>query len=108
MSTLIPCPYLGGMVELTDEREQHIAETHPDLLPEHREPLIRALADPDRIALSSRSASTRLFGRWFPDIRQGKYVVVVVATDRDLGRHWILTAYLTRKLARGVIEWTRP
>ena len=31
-----PCPYLGGDVELTDERERHIAERHPDLLPEHR------------------------------------------------------------------------
>ena len=29
------CPYLEGEVELTDEREKHITETHPDLLPEY-------------------------------------------------------------------------
>lgn len=30
-----PCPYLRGEVELTDEREAHIARTHPDLLPDY-------------------------------------------------------------------------
>ena len=35
--TRFPCPYLKAEVELTDEREQHIAERHPDLLPEHRQ-----------------------------------------------------------------------
>ena len=34
--SLFPCPYLKGEVELTDERERHIAERHPELLPEHR------------------------------------------------------------------------
>jgi hypothetical protein len=29
-----PCPYLGSNVELTDEREHHIANHHPDPLPE--------------------------------------------------------------------------
>jgi hypothetical protein len=31
--TRFPCPYLGGEVELSDDREQHIAEHHPDLFP---------------------------------------------------------------------------
>jgi len=31
------CPYLNAQIELTDERERHIAERHPDLLPEHRQ-----------------------------------------------------------------------
>jgi len=30
-----PYPYLNSEVELTDEREEHIAQTHPDLLPEY-------------------------------------------------------------------------
>jgi len=33
--TKFSCPYLGGEVELSDERERHIAEHHPDLLPDH-------------------------------------------------------------------------
>jgi hypothetical protein len=30
-----PYPYLEGNVELTDEREEHITATHPDLLPNY-------------------------------------------------------------------------
>ena len=43
------CPDLQGEVELTEERERHIAERHPDLLPEHRERIAETLADPDQI-----------------------------------------------------------
>jgi hypothetical protein len=31
--TLFPCPSLGVLVELTDERQRHILLKHPDLLP---------------------------------------------------------------------------
>src|SRR5438132_12290782 len=41
---LFPCPYLNASVELTDERERHIAEHHPELLPSHREWLAETLA----------------------------------------------------------------
>ena len=30
------CPYLNNVVELTKERESHIAERHPDLLPKYK------------------------------------------------------------------------
>ncbi len=39
-----PCPYLQAEVELSEEREGHIAERHPDLLPEHRERVAQTLA----------------------------------------------------------------
>lgn len=45
--TRFPCPYLRGEVELNDERECHISETHPDLLPEHRDRIAHTLANPD-------------------------------------------------------------
>ena len=32
---LFPCPYLQGEVELTEERERHIAKRHLDLLPDY-------------------------------------------------------------------------
>jgi hypothetical protein len=43
-----PCPYLSAEVELTEERERHIAERHPDLLPEHRDHLRETLATQTR------------------------------------------------------------
>ncbi|MEW6752733.1 MAG: hypothetical protein AB1505_17390 [Candidatus Latescibacterota bacterium] len=104
----LACPYLGGDVELSEERERHIAERHPDLLPEHRGKLAQTLADPDQVRRSSRLAQARLFSRWCEDVRQGKFVVVVVIGDpTPVGRHWIVTAYLARKLAGGEVVWKR-
>jgi hypothetical protein len=57
------CPYLKGEVELTDERERHIAERHPDLLPEHRPRIAETLAQPDQIRRSARFGTARLFSR---------------------------------------------
>ena len=41
------CPYLDSEVELTEERELHIVDTHPDLLPSYQERIAKTLADPD-------------------------------------------------------------
>lgn len=103
---LLRCPYLGGDVELTGEREQHITERHPDLLPAYRDQLRQTLADPDQVRRSTRLANARLFSRWFGNIRGGKHLVVVVLRDPS-GQHWMVTAYLVRKLAEGVAEWKR-
>ena len=103
-----PCPYLTGDVELTPERAEHIARNHPDLLPEHMPKLADVLAAPDIVRRSSRFGNARLFARWFDTVRGGKYVVVVVVSDAGVGdRHWIITAYIARKLTEGVIEWRR-
>ena len=61
--TKFPCPCLMGKVELTEERERHIAERHPDLLPEHRQRLAEVLADPHQVRRSVRFTSARLFSR---------------------------------------------
>ncbi len=103
-----PCPYVNGEVELSAERERHIAERHPDLLPEHRERVAETLADPDQVRRSARFGNARLFSRWYNDLKRGKYVVVVVVSEPDAtNRHWIITAYLARKLAEGEPEWKR-
>jgi len=102
----LPCHYLGGDVEMTPERERHIAEQHPDLLPAHRERIGATLAAPDRVRRSGRFSNARLFSRWFVDLRGGKHVVVVVVSDATAGdRHWVITAYLARRLAEGAVEW---
>ena len=108
MTTRFPCPYLHGEVELTDEREQHIAQDHPDLLPEYRDRVAATLADPDRITGSGRFGNTRLFSRWYDDLRGGKHVIVVVVSDGlPTLRHWIVTAHIARKLTQGEIQWAR-
>ncbi|MGB9723601.1 MAG: hypothetical protein ACP5OO_07385 [Chloroflexia bacterium] len=38
----------------------------------------------------------------------GKYIVVVVVSEvRPVERHWIITAYLSRRLAGEEVEWSR-
>ena len=44
---LFPCDYLDSNVEMTEERARHIAERHPELLPEHEELIAETLAEPD-------------------------------------------------------------
>lgn len=48
--TRYPCPFLRCQVELTQDRERHIAERHPDLLPEHAD---RRRSEPNRKTVSA-------------------------------------------------------
>ncbi len=93
----------GGSL-LSERRERHITHRHPDLLPEHRSRIAETLADPDLIRRSPRSERARLFSRWYTDLRGG---VVAVSDPEACGRHWIITAYIARRLAKGVVEWKR-
>ena len=93
---------------MTEERERHIAERHPDLLPAHRRQIAETLAAPDQVRGSRRFGNARLSSRWYTDIERGKHLVVVVVSEPETtGRHWMITAYLTRELAGGEIEWRR-
>jgi hypothetical protein len=103
----LPCPRLRVDIELTPERERHIADRHPDLLPTHRAKLTEVVADPDLIRRSTRSATARLLSRWYSDIRRGRHIVVVVERTTTPERYWVVTAYITRRLAAGEIEWQR-
>jgi hypothetical protein len=99
------CPYLKGNADLSAERERHIAENHPDLLPEHRDLIAATLADPDQVRSSKRFGNAKLFSRWYAELKGGKHVVVVVVDELTAGRCWIITAYMARKLTGGTIEW---
>ncbi|MBF0228738.1 MAG: hypothetical protein HQK63_03990 [Desulfamplus sp.] len=108
MTTYFPCPYLKADVEFTEERENHISVNHPDLLPEYRQSIADTLASPEQIRISRRFENARMFSRWFEAVKGGKYVVVfVVSNILPEIRHWIITAYITRKLSEGEIEWKR-
>ena len=98
------CPNLGGWVEITDERERHIAARHPDLLPGRRDFLMGTLAEPDQVRRSDRFENARLLSRWYDDF--GRHVVVVVMSEAE-GRNWVVTAYTARRLTQGDTEWIR-
>ena len=102
------CPYLSGDVELSTERERHIAENYPYLLPKYRDFIAETIAEPDQIRTSARFKNARFFTWWFDNVRGGKYIVAVVVSETfPVKRHWIITAYIARKLVGGETEWKR-
>ncbi|MGB3310000.1 MAG: hypothetical protein WBG32_22755 [Nodosilinea sp.] len=107
MTRLFVCPYLGATVELSDEREAHIAGSHPGTLPDYLEQLTHTLEDPDQVRGSDRDPTALLFSRWFDSIRTGRFLVVVTISDVASSRHWIITAYTARKLAGGETRWQK-
>lgn len=89
-------------MELTEERERHITERHPDLLPDYYDLIADTLATPDLVRRSPRLGNARLISQWFNQVRDGKHLVAVVVSDPGPNRrHWIVTAYFTRLLAEG-------
>jgi hypothetical protein len=108
MMIAIPCPHLHAAVELTDERRQHILDKHPEIMPDHFDQIAETIADPDEIQQDERFANTYHFSRRYEAIEDGKYLIVVVVTDLvPATRHWIVTAYLSRRVRKGVAVWKR-
>ncbi|MEO7995496.1 MAG: hypothetical protein ABI743_13950 [bacterium] len=92
------------MVELTDERQRHIAFRHPDFYSRFEHSIGEALSDPDLVTSYSRDPQVVLILRWYPDIYGGKYVLVAVT--RHPARNWITTAYLLDETKEPVL-WRR-
>lgn len=60
---------------------------------------METLSDPDHVRRSARFAGAKLFSRWYNDLRGGKHVVVVVVKEPDArAQHWIITAYMAKRL----------
>lgn len=87
---------LNVTLTLTPERRKHIIDRHPIMEP-YLKNLKEVLEKPDEIRYSSRSDNTLLFYRFFANIENGKYIVVVVNWLKSL----ITTAYLTDRIKIG-------
>jgi hypothetical protein len=90
---------LGKVVELTDERRQHIAFYHSDLVP-FLDRLATVLAHPDALRRSLDDPQVVLFYKRYPEVLGGKYITVVVKLGEE--RSFVLTAYLTRSIRTGI------
>jgi hypothetical protein len=108
MAGWFDCPYLGGEVELTDERERHIHERHADLIPGLEDLVGGTLLGPDAIHPSASYPTRLLFSRWYSELLGGKYVLVAVETQPvEPMRYWIVTAHMLRKPVPGEAIWRR-
>ena len=100
-----PCPYLGDLVELNEERERHIRDEHSELLPSRLHLVASTLADPDLVLRRETSTGISFpFCRWYDEL--GNYVIVAVVRDHT-PRDWIVTAYIAGRLPKGETIWER-
>lgn len=102
------CPYLGGDVECSENRENHIGQRHPELVSQLRQLLSGTLESPDQVRRSARMNSALLLSRWYTDLHGGKHMVVAAMNEAaPVRRSWILTAYAARKLNEEGVEWKK-
>src|SRR5688572_21372889 len=101
MPQFFACLYLGGNVELTDEREGHILLRHSDLGGSYLILIRDSLQAPDSVHRSTGSSDALVFSRWYDQLRTGKYFRVVVVRDSEPPRDWIVTTHLSDSLPRG-------
>ncbi len=96
--------YQGLQVRLTDERLVHILE-HPEMA--GMEDAIRnTLVQPEKVVESFSDPEAHLYYRLSVGTKVGdKYLCVVVKVTR--GDAFVLTAYLTDKIKKGVILWPK-
>ena len=94
--------YRGVAIRLTDERLAHIRE-HPEMVP-LQDAIGETLRIPDRVMTSVADPDARLYYRLYRATSVGdKYLCVVVKAPDDGG--FVLTAYLTDRIKRGVHLW---
>ena len=98
------CPFLGGLVEVTDERYAHVLDGHADLAVGRWERVAATLETPDLVIRSSQRNNGTVFAKWYDDLR--KNILAVVISDAN-GRHWLVTAYMTRKTPNGTVLWAK-
>lgn len=97
------CSYLETEVILTLERKTHVRTYHPDVQ-KHTGKIREVLLSPDQIRESKYDEDAILFYKFYPEIKGGKYVSVVVKKG---ARNVILTCYLTDRIKGGALLWKK-
>jgi hypothetical protein len=96
--------FQGREVRLTAERHEHILD-HPEMMemdPEIEETLL----NPERVVQSASDDDVHLYYRfYFRTVMGGKYLCVVVKNREKSS--FILTAYLTNRMKKGVTLWPK-
>jgi hypothetical protein len=72
---------IGKIIELTQERKNHVFEFHPDVKA-HFPKISKVLEDPDQIRKSKYDPGVLLFYRYFANLNKGKYLAVVVKINK--------------------------
>ena len=93
----------GNLIELTEERWQHIVTQHPEIAPYQQE-IAQRLVQSTLVKESKRDELVWLYDRYFDTIFDGKYILVVVKVNE---RKFILTAFITDYIRQGETVWPK-
>jgi hypothetical protein len=95
----------GRQIRLTDERQNHFELDHPEMS-EQIYKISETLQFPDIIIMSKTDPEVELFYRHYKSTPvTEKFICVAVKVRFD--ELFILTAYFTDKIKRGIIIWEK-
>lgn len=92
----------GNTIKLTDNHWDHIIKEHPEVQP-YKTRLFKVLSKPDLVKKSKRDKDTFLYYRYYKDIHQGKYLLIVARIKDEL----LLTCYITDRIKEGDTIWKK-
>ena len=96
--------YSGLSIRLTNERLTHILE-HPEMAGMEKA-IEETLARPEKVVESLSDPDARLYYRFYLGTRVGdKYLCVIVKLGGEDA--FVVTAYLTDRVKRGVLIWPK-
>jgi hypothetical protein len=90
----------SNIIRLTDKQWNHIIKEHQEV-GAYKNRLSGVLTKPDLVKRSKRDKDTFLYYRYYKDIYQGKYLLVVVRGGL------LLTCYITDRIKEGDTIWKR-
>jgi len=95
----------GRQIRLTDEREEHIENDHPEMSGQI-DKLRETLLNPDKVIRSRTDPEVELFYRYYDvtPVTEKFLCVVVKVSANDL---FIITTYFTETMKRGEVLWQR-
>lgn len=95
--------YRGVQIHLTDEVSQIILTKHPETQ-EFFERIAETLAHPDLVKQSQTDTRVNLYYRFYSEILNGKFVVIVVKYAQE---YFVSTFYATDKIKEGRLIWKK-
>ena len=93
----------GIKIILKEEQWNHIIKQHPEVK-HYKNRIQETLSDPDIIKRSKRDKDTFLYYRYYKDVYDGKYLLVVAETKE---KQEILTCYITDRIKKGDLIWKK-
>ena len=92
----------SNIIRLIDKQWNHIIKEYPEV-GIYKNRLSDVLIKPDLVKRSKRDRDTFLYYRYYEDIYQGKYLLIVARTRDRL----LLTCYITDRIKEGDVVWKK-